>query len=76
MPLELLREIAEGTLPRRISDETQIDKVRVLAAAGMVIAELPDPDSSDSALVLTLTGLGRASLKIRTPPPLPGIEND
>lgn len=65
MPMELLREIAEGSLPMSISEESSIDKIRILAAAGMVIAELPEPGASGVALVMTVTGFGRATLKAR-----------
>lgn len=76
MPLELLREIASKDLPLVVEKEDKIDKLRVLMAAGMVTAQLPSPGAHGPATVLTVTGLGRATLKIqhtrqrRTLPPM------
>ena len=67
MPMEYLRDIAEGPFPLCVSDEQLIDKLRVLAAAGMVMASLPEPGTAGTAIVNELTGLGRATLKIRRP---------
>ena len=65
MPIEFLREIADAELPLGVSDEGRIDKLRVLAAAGMVTASLPPAGMGGPAQVLTVTGLGRATLKVR-----------
>jgi hypothetical protein len=65
MPLELLREIASKDLPLVVENEEKIDKLRVLKAAGMVTAQLPNPGIHGTATVLTITGLGRATLKIQ-----------
>lgn len=65
MPLELLREIAAADLPLSVSDESTIDKLRVLAASGMLVADLPDPQLAGVATVKAVTGLGRATLKLR-----------
>ncbi len=64
MPIEFLRELADAELPLGVSDEGQIDKLRVLAAAGMVTASLPPAGTGGPAQVLTVTGLGRATLKL------------
>ncbi len=65
MPLELLREIVTGALPLEVASEVDIDKVRVLAAAGMILAQLPEVDRPGTALVLEVTGFGRATLKAK-----------
>lgn len=65
MPLELLREIASADLPIAVTEEAKIDKLRILAASGMITAQLPSPGASGPATVLTVTGLGRATLKIQ-----------
>lgn len=64
MPLEFLREIADGPFPVRVAGQEKIDKLRVLAAADMVIATIPDVGDPGPAWVSELTGLGRASLKV------------
>lgn len=65
MPMEFLREVAASSLPLSVTTESDIDKLRVLAAAGMVTAEIPEPGAIGTAKVLSVTGLGRATLKIR-----------
>lgn len=68
MPMELLRDIAAGPFPLTLASENAIDKLRVLKAAGMVLAWLPEPGAAQPAVVTELTGLGRASLKLRDVP--------
>lgn len=68
MPLEFLREIAAGSLPLEVASEADIDKVRVLVAAGMVLASLPEPNQPGPAVVRELTGFGRATLKAKGGP--------
>lgn len=65
MPLEFLRELATSSLPLEVTSEAEIDKVRVLAAAGMILANLPDLDQPGPAVVRELTGFGRATLKAK-----------
>lgn len=66
MPMELLRQYArDGSLPARLTDEADIDKLRVLAAAGMVQAVIPDEPGQPAHLV-AITGLGRATLLAQT----------
>lgn len=69
MPLEFLSEIASVPLPHVESSEASIDKLRVLVAAGMVTADMPEPGSSDAAVVRSITALGRASIKRHIPAP-------
>lgn len=64
MPLEFLRTVAELELPLTVTDEGSIDKTRVLVAAGMITASLPEPGTGASAQIHTVTGLGRATLKV------------
>lgn len=65
MPMELLRQLAQrDEFPASVVDEATIDKLRVLRAAGMVQAELPgEGESSGSACLHSITGLGRATLR-------------
>jgi hypothetical protein len=64
MPLELLREIAKKTLPLDVDNTADIDKLRVLHAAGHVKVEFADPSSQNQhAKVLAITAEGRAALQ-------------
>lgn len=65
MPLEFLREIATGLLPLEVTHEADVDKVRVLAAAGMILADLPEVNQPGTVVVRELTGFGRATLKAK-----------
>ena len=49
MPLEFLREIETGTLPRQVTKTGDIDLPRLLCATGMVEADLPDVEGSGTA---------------------------
>ena len=69
VPLEFLSEIAAGPLPHVESTEASIDKLRVLVAAGMVTADMPEPGRSGAAVVRSITALGRASIKRHVPAP-------
>lgn len=63
MPMELLHSIAQGDLPRTIDDPDEIDRLRLLAAACLVRAVLPDVYSlPQNAQVLSITAEGRAAL--------------
>lgn len=70
MPLEFLREISREPLPLEVSGTAEIDKLRVLAAADMIVAELPQVGQAGPAIVRQITGYGRAALSapIRTGP--------
>ena len=48
----------------KVVGEEKIDKLRVLLAADMVIAQMPEIGEPSSAWVTELKGLGRASLKV------------
>lgn len=63
MPLDYLRELAGGTFPLVVTDQADIDKVAVLVAAGMVIADVPEAGQPGVAVVHELTGFGRATVK-------------
>lgn len=65
MTLELLRQLAqEDRFPAPVVDEADIDKLRVLRAAGMVQADLPGEwASGKAARLIAITGLGRATLR-------------
>lgn len=63
MPMEFLRKLAHGDrFPVVVDDEADIDKLRVLRAAGMVEAHLPDAPQQP-AHIIAITGLGRATLR-------------
>lgn len=62
MPLEYLQEIETGTLPKQVKKTGDIDLLRLLSAAGMVEADLPDVESSGTATIRRVTGFGRAWL--------------
>jgi len=63
MPMEFLRDLANSEhFPLTVNDEADIDKVRVLRAAGMVEAHLPEA-AQQPARVIAITGLGRATLR-------------
>ena len=60
MPVELLKAIANQPMPLTITDPADIDKLRVLRAAGHVVALLPSPSTDQSfARVLHVTPKGR-----------------
>lgn len=69
MSLELLKKLAERKLPCIIDSPSDIDKLRVLRAAGFVAAMfLHRPNASDAAKaheeaqVLAITAAGREAL--------------
>lgn len=69
MPMEYLRELQRDALPLFESDVVNIDKLRVLRAAGMVEVQLPPVDApQQKAQVLYVTGLGCATLRAALPP--------
>ncbi len=72
MAIDCLRRVAEQKLPCAVYDLREIDNLRVLRAAGMVMAFLPPPDhlahgeiSQKPAQVLAITKKGRATLEGR-----------
>lgn len=61
MPIELLRAIADKSLPLTITDPADIDKLRVLRASGHIAVLLPKPGIDQAfARVLHITREGRA----------------
>lgn len=68
MPMELLRELAHTPLPCTLGDEKDIDRLRVLRAAGYIAAMLPMPGSqSRLGRVLAITPEGREALARAAP---------
>lgn len=64
MPMEFLRAMAQKSLPCTVTEESDIDRVRVLRAAGYVAAFLPGSRSDGAECrVLAITGLGRKALQ-------------
>jgi hypothetical protein len=63
MPMELLFALAQRELPVTVDQPCDIDKLRVIAAAQLVEARLPDVDSGEQkAEVLAILPQGRAAL--------------
>ncbi len=63
MSLELLRELAQcEAFPVAVTDQISVDRLRLLKAAGMVEAQLPD-EPGEPAWVHAVTGWGRATLR-------------
>ncbi|MFN9470329.1 hypothetical protein [Acidovorax sp.] len=67
MPLEFLRAISVGPFPLELTGQAELDKLRVLAAADMVEAELPEVGKPAVAVVRRITGYGRAALAASPP---------
>ncbi|EJE49730.1 hypothetical protein PMI14_05735 [Acidovorax sp. CF316] len=64
MPMEFMLELSQGELPRTVDDARGIDCLRVLAAANLVQAVLPEVGGTlQSAQVLAITAEGRAALR-------------
>lgn len=64
MPIELLRSLASSKLPMTVEDIGDIDRLRVLAAAGLVRAMLPDVGARvQRAEVLSLSPEGEETLR-------------
>lgn len=64
MPMEYLRSLERDALPFLERDMGNIDKLRVLNAAGMVDVQFAPMNSPDqTARVLCITGLGCATLR-------------
>lgn len=56
MAMNLLRQLAASRLPVTVTSATEVDEVKILRAAGLVIALTPTP-----ADPLTLSGIGPAA---------------
>lgn len=64
MPMEYLQGLERDALPFIETEVTNIDKLRVLRAAGMVEVRLPAVEAAQQkAQVLYVTGLGCATLR-------------
>lgn len=64
MPVELLKVIVHQSLPLTVTDENDIDKLRVLRAAGYVSVLLPSPGGDQRfARVLRITAKGREAVR-------------
>ncbi|MET3915174.1 hypothetical protein ABID97_001956 [Variovorax sp. OAS795] len=63
MPMNFLRRIEDASFPLAIRDEADIQCAAVLAAAELIEANLPGPESStDGGVILRITPQGRAQL--------------
>ena len=66
MAMDMLRRLAASPLPANFHAAEEIDKVKLLRAAGLVIARSPPAANSsgtaDSAQVLAITAKGREEL--------------
>jgi hypothetical protein len=67
MAMDLLRELAAVSLPATFRTSVEVDKIKLLRAAGLVIALPPAsslslPGSDDAAQVLAITEKGREEL--------------
>jgi hypothetical protein len=79
MPMDLLKQIAATRLPVSFRTSKEIDEVRILRQAGLVIALIPAPadplklaGSEPAAQVLAITEKGREELaRIRYPGEMP-----
>lgn len=69
MAIDLLRQLASSSLPTTFRTAEEIDKIKLLRAAGLVIALTPSSPSAsspsgipDTAQVLAITQKGREEL--------------
>jgi len=63
MPLEALQRLISSGLPARVHNSADIDKVRILVAAGLAIADLPVPgEEAQGGVITKITAEGRAAL--------------
>jgi len=70
MSIHLLQELSHSHLPALLREPAQIDEVRILRAAGLVMAFVPAPAELDqapgqpcAAQVLAITPKGHAELQ-------------
>ncbi|QNP49144.1 hypothetical protein [Diaphorobacter aerolatus] len=68
VPLEFLKQLRPIALPITVRDPHDIDKLRVLRAAGMVIADINESASGTEAVVHELTNYGKIELSIEEDP--------
>ena len=69
MAMDMLRQLAGSSLPATFRTSEEIDKIKLLRAAGLVIALTPAPSNAltlsgttDAAQVLAITEKGREEL--------------
>ena len=82
MAMDLLRELAGTRLPATFRTPAEIDKIKLLRAAGLVIALTPAPSNAlslsgpaDAAQVLAITQKGREELaKFSLPGDIPSMQ--
>jgi hypothetical protein len=74
-PMELLQELTDAELPIRVSNRADIDKLRILQAAGYILSDIPrqwhHPDQRESqgpATVFQVGPLGYKALRYFAPP--------
>jgi hypothetical protein len=76
MPLEYLRDLERDALPLLECVQENIDKLRVLNAAGMVEVQLAPVDAPvQTARVICVTGLGCATLRAPARPFAPSAQS-
>jgi hypothetical protein len=75
MAMDMLRQLAASRLPATFRTSEEIDQIKLLRAAGLVIALTPAPSNSltlsgtaDAAQVLAITPKGREELARLSPP--------
>jgi hypothetical protein len=81
MAMDMLRQLAGSSLPATFRTSAEIDKIKVLRAAGLVIALTPAPSdaltfsgTTDAAQVLAITEKGREELaKFSLPGDAPSV---
>ncbi|MDR6859582.1 hypothetical protein [Variovorax guangxiensis] len=63
MAMDMLRQLASSPLPATFRTSAEIDAIKLLRAAGLVIALTPTPSgTTDAAQVLAITEKGRQEL--------------
>ncbi|CAN7381048.1 hypothetical protein [Variovorax sp. LjRoot178] len=77
MAMDMLRQLAGSPLPATFRTSEEIDRIKLLRAAGLVIALTPAPSGSsgtDAAQVLAITERGREELaRFSLPGDLPAM---
>ena len=68
MPLELLKRLVVSDMPVELKDHRDVDKLRVLRAAGMVVADITDEAERSRAVVHEVTQYGQIAVHIEEDP--------
>ena len=75
MAMDMLRQLAGAPLPATFRISAEIDKIKLLRAAGLVIALTPAPGTTDAAQVRAITEKGREELaKFSLPGDAPSMQ--